>query len=342
MTKRIKNLDLFRFLAIALVIYIHVATRFLSNIITDSAVLGMGKYGVEMFFVLSGFLIANLYYKKSVNKNLFRFWLERFFRTYPPYIVALLASYGVVYVSRKEPFDYFFLFFVQNFYNKIPFFLASWSLCVEEHFYLAFPLIILFSNKVLKQRHLKLVSWIFLVIAPSFIRYYWGDSHNTTWGYYVTATIFRFDGISLGCLLAFVLTHYNVRIKSNVFISLLLLITFLGLSYYQAAVKSSFNYSIGYLLLILNAGALLLSFYFSDEFYVSKFGFVQKGALMAYSFYLTHNLVLNLAEALLKRGRINNPFASLTITMASIIVVGLIFYYLIEKKSIEFRNRILK
>lgn len=337
---RIKNLDLFRFLAIVLVIYLHIATRFLSGVVSDMTIIGLGRYGVEMFFVLSGFLITNIYYRKAEKTELLKFWLERFLRTYPPYIVTLLLSFIVVYFKRAQSFDFGYLIFAQNFYIQMPFFMASWSLCVEEHFYLIFPFMILLLNYVLKTKFLKLIFWVSLVIAPSFIRYFYGDYDTHEWGYYKTATIFRFDGISLGCLISFLLHNYNLKLRVNKYVALFFFITFLFYSYYLEDTKSLFLYSFGYLGLIINTGIVLVCFYFADEFYMARFKFVQIGAFMAYSLYLTHNLVLNFIEIVLKKLSIHNPYACTLIATVSVAFVGYIFYHLIEKKSIEIRNMI--
>src|SRR5690349_1065400 len=69
-----------------------------------------------------------------------RFWVRRWLRTIPPYVAALAISWVAVRIARGQSFDFGYLIFVQKFYLQIPFFLVSWSLCVEEHFYLLLPL----------------------------------------------------------------------------------------------------------------------------------------------------------------------------------------------------------
>jgi peptidoglycan/LPS O-acetylase OafA/YrhL len=110
----------------------------------------IGKYGVDLFFVLSGWLIGNLYWREHARfgeVQLLRFWSRRWLRTIPPYLAALALSWLAVKLERREPFDWGYLLFIQNYYQRIPFFLVSWSLCIEEHFYLFVPLLLLVTNR---------------------------------------------------------------------------------------------------------------------------------------------------------------------------------------------------
>jgi peptidoglycan/LPS O-acetylase OafA/YrhL len=342
MHKRIENLDLFRFIAIVSVIYLHVGHRFLAPYFPDRKMITIGKYGVEMFFVLSGFLIANLYYKNAVKKNLVKFWLQRFFRTYPPYLIALIISYAAVLISKKQSFDIGYIFFIQNFYSKIPFFLVSWSLCVEEHFYLLFPVLLLITQKIIRKVNAVLFFWILLYLLPIFIRYKFGNIQNDSFGYYSTATIFKFDGIVLGCIIAYVINNFTFNLKSNYLISFLLFITFICLAYWQTSTPSLLKYSLGYSLLVINAGLLLCSFYYSKTFFISKLPVVRNIALMAYSLYLTHTLVINFCEIVFDKFHISNIFFTFPLCIILAFIVGRIFYLLIEAPSITFRNKVLK
>jgi peptidoglycan/LPS O-acetylase OafA/YrhL len=67
-----------------------------------------GKYGVDLFFVLSGWLIGNLHWREHARFGevaLLRFWSQRWLRTIPPYLAALVLSWLAVKLERREPFD---------------------------------------------------------------------------------------------------------------------------------------------------------------------------------------------------------------------------------------------
>lgn len=341
MKYRINNLDLFRFIAIISVIYYHVAQRFLSAYFIYPHLINIGAYGVELFFVLSGFLIGNIYYKNAAQTNLMRFWLQRFLRTYPPYL-AMLLVYSVLDIAlKKGTIHWGFLIFVQNFYHTIPIFKISWSLCVEEHCYLAFPFVVLLINRVNKNKSIELICWIAACILPTILRYTFGQ-YGTEFGFYKTATIFRFDGIALGCFMAFLVNNYDLsRIKSNQLINAVLFGTLILLAYYLESSPGVFNYTVGYFLLVINAAALLLSLYFSGDSFLSGKKPVKRVALMAYSLYLTHATIINFADMLINKYHLSNTAASIA-TLIGIFITGYIFYLLIEKQSIELRNKVLR
>ncbi len=108
---------------------------------------------VEIFFVLSGFVLSKQLIKVYDNKKHVKtFYLRRLFRTIPLYIIALIFYTAI---SNNFNLDFFkFLFFIQkiipNFVND-NYFMVAWSLSIEEFFYLFFPIYLIYF-KNLKQR----------------------------------------------------------------------------------------------------------------------------------------------------------------------------------------------
>ena len=111
--------------------------------------------GVDLFFVLSGYLIGSQLLRpyaqgRSVSplSSLWTFYIKRFFRVLPVYAVVL-ALYFAVPVWREAPHmasPWQYLTFTENLFVNYPHdraFSHVWSLCVEEHFYLLLPLIVL-------------------------------------------------------------------------------------------------------------------------------------------------------------------------------------------------------
>jgi peptidoglycan/LPS O-acetylase OafA/YrhL len=184
--------------------------------------------GVELFFVLSGFLIGGMLiriFEKSDSfgiKTIGRFWVRRWFRTLPNYYLVLLINIVIVYFGViHEDFSQFnwkFFFFLQNFSGPFhAFFWESWSLSVEEWFYLLFPLIlaiIFFLGKVLKaqKKYLFLCSILVLLLVPLLLRIVIASRLNVnafTLGTHIQkVVIFRLDSIALGIFGAY-LQHWQ-------------------------------------------------------------------------------------------------------------------------------------
>jgi peptidoglycan/LPS O-acetylase OafA/YrhL len=141
------GLDLMRATAISFVFVLHLLVNFIPR---DFWILWYLAYlGVDIFFVLSGFLIGTLLLQAIDPASgqlrlaaLRRFLLRRWLRTVPLYYVLLAVNFFVGYVLLKTvaAFDFSFLIWSQNLITSPPrFFGESWSLCVEEWFYVLYP-----------------------------------------------------------------------------------------------------------------------------------------------------------------------------------------------------------
>jgi peptidoglycan/LPS O-acetylase OafA/YrhL len=149
-TGYIKSLDGVRAIAIILVMTFH------------ADITHFGWVGVQLFFVLSGFLITGILWKEKSRPGTLqfkfkKFWVRRSLRIFPLYYAYLLAI-GIAYLIFHFPsyFETYFPYAVSysiNFPLSLiqrpgnPLFHHLWSLSIEEQFYLLFPLIILLSPK---------------------------------------------------------------------------------------------------------------------------------------------------------------------------------------------------
>jgi peptidoglycan/LPS O-acetylase OafA/YrhL len=155
--KYIKQLDSIRAVAVVLVIISHwIPAKYIINRIPNGAI------GVDIFFVLSGFLISSILFenkKKSEQDNISKFvvlrifYIRRSLRIFPIYYLTIIILFffsEFVNCNIKNNFFYYatytcnFHYFFNNNWDGITSHL--WSLAVEEQFYLIWPFIILFSN----------------------------------------------------------------------------------------------------------------------------------------------------------------------------------------------------
>jgi peptidoglycan/LPS O-acetylase OafA/YrhL len=162
--EHIPVLDGLRGVAILLVICFHFWQQFPHD--TDSffsKVAVWGQTGVDLFFVLSGFLITGILLDAKGSSHFLRnFYLRRMFRIFPLYYATLFAFYvlgPLLRLSKWTPWKQalWYLVFLQNIPATFAPGMASgpghfWSLAVEEHYYLVWPFLVLLfaSDKLLK------------------------------------------------------------------------------------------------------------------------------------------------------------------------------------------------
>ncbi len=224
-TSRVHGLDTLRSMAIVSVIVFHILGfggpgRLPSWFIP---VARFGWMGVDLFFVLSGYLIGSQLlrpYRVGGQPGLWPFYRNRLYRVLPAYLVVL-GFYVWAPWWREEPVLsplWEFLTFTLNLfidYAHADAFSHAWSLCVEEHFYLLLPLIILPTmRKPSVRRTAALISGLVLlgIAIRGFILFHWlqpmARADQPVSLFYLThiyyPTYSRLDGLIAGVVLAMV------------------------------------------------------------------------------------------------------------------------------------------
>jgi peptidoglycan/LPS O-acetylase OafA/YrhL len=197
---RIPALDGLRAVAILLVLVGHGATWSLPDI--SPRVSRLGEWGVDLFFALSGFLITILLireYQRHGSISLPNFYQRRALRILPPYFV-FLAGYFVMKWALGAPLPaaewWGLLTFTINCFPTITNTIGhTWTLCLEEQFYLAWPLMLL----VLGPRRALTVAVVWILLTP-LVRQLVASLLPEINGY--THTLTRIDGLMTGAALA--------------------------------------------------------------------------------------------------------------------------------------------
>ena len=223
---RIPALDGIRALGIILVLFFHGGFSWA----------GGGFFGVDVFFVLSGFLITGLLvseYRQNAGIGLARFWGHRVRRLVPALLVMLagIALYGILAapsdtLSQLRGDALATLFYVNNWHlasNSQGYFAAlntprpllhTWSLSIEEQFYLVWPLVVLGVLKLTRSlRALLAMTVVGAVASAVAMAVVFGNGSGESRAYYGTDT--RAQALLIGAALAIVLTHPLPRRRSR-------------------------------------------------------------------------------------------------------------------------------
>ncbi|MES2070053.1 MAG: acyltransferase [Pseudomonadota bacterium] len=162
MNKNMLALTSVRGVAALVVLFYHLNQTFESSHLFFYEIFQHGYLGVDLFFVLSGFIMAYVYGRKSVSHQFMGFYkkfiLTRLARVYPLHLVTLAATLLLVLVlpGFRESYPQFFtktsfilnLFLIQNWgFVGISWNTASWSISAEWFMYLLFPIMLFINQK---------------------------------------------------------------------------------------------------------------------------------------------------------------------------------------------------
>ena len=332
------EIDGLRAIAVLSVIIYHVEIFF-----KDYKILPGGYIGVDIFFVISGYLITSLILGEIKQKHSFsilNFYERRARRILPAlfFIIAISIIFAWIYLTPSSFFQFsesmissvfffsnYFFYFEGLIYNTEEGFLKpllhTWSLSVEEQFYIFFPILLIFVNKYLRKNFLIFFVILFFI---SFIVSVYTTANNSSLSFF--SSLSRGWELLAGSLLA----HHKVNNKkidnnNNLFSLLGLILIFFSLFYFN---NNTLHPSFATLLPI--SGVVLIIFFSEPNNIVNKILsniiFVKIG-LISYSLYLWHFPILAFAR---NRGKYLSDFDKIEL-LSLTIVLSIFSYFLIEK-----------
>jgi peptidoglycan/LPS O-acetylase OafA/YrhL len=171
--------------------------------------LNLGFWGVNLFFVLSGFLITeillrDIYAGQRIGRVLKAFYLRRILRIFPIYYLTILALavFGVHETQRFLTYTLTYSYNLGSIWSKaaLPGILSpTWSLCVEEQFYLLWPLVLVSVPKKLYKYVFSLTVLAAIVTRILYLEF----GHGNQEAFCHSFTVASSDALGLGALLAF-------------------------------------------------------------------------------------------------------------------------------------------
>ena len=263
MNERLKELDGLRGIAIILVIALHTFGR--ANNFTQHPILlfitsltSIGWVGVDIFFVLSGFLITSILLRTKEEKNYFKnFYVRRILRIFPLYYLGIAVI--LLFIPVLDP-DFapeipralpYLLLYQQNWMELISdvnftqHLKVTWSLAVEEQFYLIWPAIVYFIRKeTLLKISAGVILFSLLTRIPAVLL---SNDINLVTKFFFYNTITRFEGLIMGGMLAIAFTWTNWKeqirkIAMPVFLPAILTFIILFIGPFPQGSQPDYNY----------------------------------------------------------------------------------------------------
>jgi peptidoglycan/LPS O-acetylase OafA/YrhL len=366
---RLHGLDTLRAFAILVVIVFHLES-FLPPILAPIA--NLGWMGVDLFFVLSGFLIGSQLLKPLTLGQPLRladFWLRRAFRILPAYL-TVLALYLAIPIWREHPqlpAAWKFLSFTQNLIMVYPAELAfshAWSLCVEEHFYLVLPiLVVLFTRRPAFWKTTLVIASVFLggILLRAFILFHIVRAPNLnpnldpdqSWIlfmkflYYPTYT--RLDGLLAGVTLACIRTFrprwwLRFAARGNTLTLLGLLVSAAAiLSFHAAYVNSDDTTGVlfGFPTLAIGFTLLVAAALAENGPMHRRIPGAKPLATLAFSLYLSHKGVAHIDHVLFPTLTQDPTWRAALLYAATCLAFATLLYLCVERPFLLLRDHIL-
>ena len=316
----------------------------------------IGWIGVDLFFVLSGFLITSILLRTRNKRDYFKnFYIRRSLRIFPLYFLFLLLFYIGLQLffhdrSATSAYTYYtkhqlwFVGFLQNWLiikegpPPEPYLIHFWSLAVEEQFYLAWPFMIFFIKEMQKVK----IFLMIIILAALVIR-------CSLWLYqlpnqpYYYNSFARFDSLAAGSFLAInffekrTLSTWTKRLAYLAF-SILLCTAWLGFHNFEhnSLLFATFGYS---------ASAFFFAVICEECLHRKSFlhlSFLQYLGRISYGIYVYHLPVFLAGTSVLKQltfFRNDNQTITTFVCLLATLVISTISYYILEVPFLKLKHK---
>jgi peptidoglycan/LPS O-acetylase OafA/YrhL len=350
-----RELDGLRGIAALLVFFHHLCNATISPanwtpvILELRSVFEFGVAGVDIFFVLSGFLITSLLLRDRTRPAYYRnFYWKRILRIAPVYILCLLGA--LFFIPHSGAYILLSALFLANFANVIHIqsFGPFWSLAIEEQFYLLWPTVVRRRSVATLARWalaIAVFSMVFRFVAAAF------GHHN------YLLTFLRSDSLAVGALLACRFERSqreHLPLSSDTPIFAALLITGIFLCFGAAHVaNSSSTVPVAFAAPIFQTAvtficgglvALTIAYTGSKALSPLRGRFFTFFGLISYALYMVHLYVMwsyDYFRGSLVPGDTRGYVIRLIAVFAISIVVSLLLRYVVELPALSLRKRVL-
>jgi peptidoglycan/LPS O-acetylase OafA/YrhL len=339
MQERLPQLDGIRGIAILLVIFHNEGPKY--PLLYMDRIFANGWMGVDLFFVLSGFLITGILLDSKHSEGYFRnFYARRFLRIWPLYYATLFFMFAVVpflmpgeraaIFSRSSPW-WSFPLYIQNFLVPIPeaakgLLGVTWSLAIEEQFYLVWPLVIRFSSSKLLGR--LAVAVVCLSPPLRLVLFAYGVNLYSN-------TFARLDGLMAGALLAVLVRSRSFVPRKYLGVAWAVLLIAAPLAFVTEGFQERW---IVFSMSAAASAALVYLALYSNRSWVQTAltnRFLVYTGTISYGLYLLHKVPFNWGEAI---GLTAYPAVALPLLLAACYGIATLSWRLLEKPFLRLKG----
>jgi peptidoglycan/LPS O-acetylase OafA/YrhL len=341
--RRYPTLDLLRLIAIGLTMLVHTPSLVLRVWFLRPFAHGMWL-GVDLFMLISGWLLGGQLLREAANGTLqpWRFYVKRWLRTLPPYYAMLAILYfghGPEFsgpLPSRVVLEHLTFLQVYAGHNE---YLVSWSLCVEEHFYLLLPLIV-----VVLLRWPRLWVVVTLVLGVEVASLICRVNTYTDQVDHPYMSHLRCDGLFIGLLLAWINVNRPARWQRlggiATWAGIVGVISTLLVMAWIPPAPSRWMYIVAP---ALGTWTLALLFFacVSDGSRASRLGFpgLQYLGELTYAMYLVHHVVPRSLLGTVHAGEAG--LRGVLLRLGLVMVLSMLLHHLVERPALRLRERLL-
>jgi peptidoglycan/LPS O-acetylase OafA/YrhL len=355
MVRNIK-LDVLRGLAVILVLFRHLTLDTNDYSVINLVFLGLrriGWIGVDIFFVLSGYLVTQLLWREQISlgkANVMRFIKRRSLKIFPLFYLLLLGS--AIFFIQHNIFDQkkFLVecLFLQSYCTGV--WAHTWSLSVEEHFYLLIALIFAIASMTGTSNPQRLLVPLTIIVVLSFGLRSYVSLTNVEYNFHthISASLLRFDGLGLGAITAIttwqakkVSPHTTSRLKWLISIITVAVTPYL---LFHSQETSIVVRTVGFLLVALLTSLVIVTIKIGHEEVQRQIRpslsiIVAKIGTDSYATYLLHVPLFDLINSFNLNRFIPNLFVGV-LSIAIAVLVGRFVTQIFDQPLLRFRDRI--
>jgi len=312
-----------------------------------------GYLGVDIFFVISGFVITSRLYEELINTskiNFYSFYSRRIKRIFP--VLFFIISIVLIFIIFFQPLDllignitvyiftilglsnFYYLFSKKDYFDNVfeDVFGHTWSLGVEEQFYIIFPFFLYILYKIFSKKNNQIFFLLIIILSGVYLTFKF--SENLQLIFY--SPIFRFWEFLLGCFIFIINKKFKVKNSILSSVSFIILTSLLLFNLYS-------NNFVAIFISTLLASAFILFYDKKNKFlYLFENKYFVKLGNISYSFYLWHLPIIYFYDLYFENSIIKIPFIFfLTILLSTFSYIFIENRFRYKKFNLDFNKIIL-